>query len=192
MTCKFFRNDCGCSNCEKYRTWWAEEQRHDRLYAMGQLPNSVNPYPNPFKAFTVEAPKGNPEPPDEAGPPPRPEDFSPEALKKAVKEYNASKGPVYIEHPIVGVKADSTKPRFSLLPWASVLEVVKVLEFGAAKYAEDNWQKVPDASRRYFDAAMRHMVAWREGETLDPESGFHHLAHATCCLLFMLWFEVKS
>lgn len=112
-------------------------------------------------------------------------------LEKAIRNANESKGPVYIEHPIVGVKADFSKVRYSLLPWASVLEVVKVLEFGAAKYAEDNWQKVPDASRRYFDAAMRHMVAWREGEKLDPESGFHHLAHATCCLLFMLWFEVK-
>ena len=27
------------------------------------------------------------------------------------------------------------------------------------------------------------------GEQLDPESKLPHLAHAVCCLLFILWFE---
>lgn len=91
-----------------------------------------------------------------------------------------------------GHKADNDKPRFSLVPLSALSEVIKVLEFGAKKYAPDNWQKVPAARTRYYDAAMRHLTAWFSGERNDPESGIHHLAHAGCCVLFLLWFEVKS
>jgi hypothetical protein len=70
------------------------------------------------------------------------------------------------------------------------MEIVKVLEFGAKKYDVDNWQRVPQARTRYFDAAMRHLIAWREGESTDAESGLHHLAHAGCCVVFLLWFEL--
>lgn len=91
-----------------------------------------------------------------------------------------------------GVKHDGGKLRWSLLPLQSVNEVLQVLEFGARKYAPDNWQKVPGARERYYDAAMRHTTAWFNGESHDPESGYHHLAHAACCILFLLWFENKT
>jgi hypothetical protein len=59
----------------------------------------------------------------------------------------------------------------------------------AAKYSPDNWQRVPEPRERYFSAAMRHLVAWKEGATHDLESGLPHLAHAVCCLL---WFDEKE
>lgn len=86
-----------------------------------------------------------------------------------------------------GVKHDSDKPRFSLLPLKQVWDIVAVLEFGAKKYTPCGWQKVPDAENRYFDAAMRHLCAWRSGEKRDPETNLPHLAHAACCLLFLMW-----
>lgn len=85
-----------------------------------------------------------------------------------------------------GKKADAGKARWDLVPLGALGVVVDVLGFGAAKYGDDNWRKVPDARRRYFAAAMRHLVAWYGGERLDPESGLHHLGHAMCCLLFLL------
>ncbi len=88
-----------------------------------------------------------------------------------------------------GKKFDSGKLRFSLLPWEPIRGVIKVLEFGAAKYQIDNWMHVADARRRYFDAAMRHLVAWQEGEKLDSESGLPHLHHAICYLLFLAWHD---
>jgi hypothetical protein len=91
-----------------------------------------------------------------------------------------------------GVKFDSAKPRFSLIPKGTLLEVVKVLEFGAQKYAPDNWIRVPDAQTRYYDAAMRHLQAYFDGEKQDSETQLSHLAHAICCLLFLLWFERNS
>lgn len=89
----------------------------------------------------------------------------------------------------LGIKHDKDKPRWDLLPYDSVGQVVDVLTFGAAKYADDNWKKVPDARRRYIAAAMRHLTAWIAGERKDPESGLHHLAHAACCILFLLWLD---
>lgn len=90
---------------------------------------------------------------------------------------------------ISGVKADTGKLRHSLLPQGTLDEVLKVLEFGAKKYAVDNWQRVEDAETRYYDAAHRHLAAYWNGESTDPESKQHHLAHAICCAMFLMWFD---
>jgi hypothetical protein len=91
-----------------------------------------------------------------------------------------------------GLKYDSGKPRWSLLPFAALLAVVQVLEFGATKYKPNSWQGLENGRERYFDAAIRHLVAWHGGEIIDAESGLHHLAHAACNLLFLLWFDVTG
>jgi len=41
-----------------------------------------------------------------------------------------------------GVKYDSGKPDYTLLPLDALEQVVEVLTFGAAKYDRDNWKKV--------------------------------------------------
>lgn len=92
----------------------------------------------------------------------------------------------------LGDKHDKGKMRWSLLPRWTIAQVIAVLEFGANRYGVDNWMHVPDARRRYYDAAMRHIDAWLHGETDDPESGLPHLAHATCCLLFLMWFDKQG
>jgi hypothetical protein len=96
---------------------------------------------------------------------------------------------VCLEFMMDGVKFDNEKLRWSLLPLTSVQEVVQVLEYGATKYAPDNWMKVPDAQDRYWDAATRHIMAWKMGEKKDSETGKSHLAHAVCCLLYIMWFD---
>ena len=84
-----------------------------------------------------------------------------------------------------GRKFDGGKLEYGLLPPFALEETVKVLTFGAQKYERDNWQKVPDSKRRYFDAMQRHIWSWKQGEKIDSESGIHHLAHAMCCLMFL-------
>lgn len=88
-----------------------------------------------------------------------------------------------------GRKDDTEKLRWDLLPWGGVEQIVKVLNYGARKYAPENWKKVPDARNRYFAAACRHLFAWFRGEKLDPESGLPHLAHVGCCILFLMHFD---
>ena len=91
-----------------------------------------------------------------------------------------------------GIKYDQDKDRWDLVPWAEFKEVVKVLTYGAKKYKDDNWQNIEDPKKRYLAACQRHITAWIIGEKLDQESTFHHLAHAICCLLFLMWFDSKE
>jgi|688.fasta_scaffold1098427_2 hypothetical protein len=113
---------------------------------------------------------------------------------------NLDKGAVNNDHLIdalrygvkTGVKFDQDKPQWTLVPFKALDEVVKVLTIGARKYAPDNWKKVPNARQRYIDAAFRHMSAYAAGEKLDDETGKSHLAHAMCCLLFLLAFDLDK
>lgn len=92
----------------------------------------------------------------------------------------------FIKEKPSGKKYDRKKLNYALLPWDAVEEVVKVLDYGAKKYAPDNWKHVDNAEDRYFAAAMRHLLARRKGFRRDSQSRKLHLAHATCCLLFLL------
>ena len=88
-----------------------------------------------------------------------------------------------------GIKYDTLKTRWDLLPLPMIKQIVDVLTFGSRKYSDNNWKMIPDAKTRYFSAMMRHVEQWQSGEQRDEESGYHHLAHAGCCLLFILWFD---
>jgi hypothetical protein len=88
--------------------------------------------------------------------------------------------------PDLGRKLDVGKDRYDLVPEVAEELFVKVLTFGASKYAPQNWRLVPDWAPRYFAALRRHLAAWRRGERLDPETGLPHLAHAMCCVAFLL------
>jgi len=97
-----------------------------------------------------------------------------------------------ISTPPVGRKADDGKPRWDLLPWAATAQVVDVLTFGARKYEPENWRFVDGWRWRYYRAAVGHVAAWWLGERNDRESGLPHLAHAACCLLFLIELDVDD
>ena len=90
-----------------------------------------------------------------------------------------------------GKKFDDKKLRWDLLPYAEVEDVVKILTHGAKKYGDENWKLVSKGRGRYLAAAMRHIVAWKKGEIVDRDTGVSHLAHAVCCLLFLMWIDKK-
>ena len=91
-----------------------------------------------------------------------------------------------------GIKYDSEKPKMNLLPPKAIVEISKVLTFGAAKYDAENWRKLDDLQNRYTAGALRHIFAHMDGEQLDPETNLSHLAHAMCCLLFKLEIELEE
>ena len=82
-------------------------------------------------------------------------------------------------------KHDTGKPRLDLIPPAALLDIAKVLEYGARKYDESTWQQVPEGRKRYLAAALRHINAYMRGEMNDTESSLPHLAHALTNLLFV-------
>jgi hypothetical protein len=86
------------------------------------------------------------------------------------------------------LKFDVDKLPLHLLSTEAMNQTAAVLKFGAQKYAEHNWRK-GFAWSRPLSAAMRHITAFNDGEDRDPESGLSHLAHAACCIMFLLEFE---
>ena len=82
----------------------------------------------------------------------------------------------------------SVKTRYDLIPWCAVGEIADVLAYGADKYTANNWCRGTNWGR-YFAALCRHVFAWRAGEDKDPETGFSHLAHAGCCLIFLMEYQ---
>lgn len=89
------------------------------------------------------------------------------------------------------IKHDNGKPCFHLLPMDAIAEVHRVLECGATKYAPNNWARGTNWLR-YWNAAARHLFAWVKGDNVDPETGLSHVAHAVCCLLFILSYELRQ
>lgn len=86
------------------------------------------------------------------------------------------------------VKHDKGKPDYSLLPLTEMEAIVKVLELGAKKYNRDNYKRGDGHSdARLIGACLRHISAYQSGEECDEESQESHIAHAACCLIFMLY-----
>lgn len=86
------------------------------------------------------------------------------------------------------MKFDDNKLPVNLLSTEALLQTAAVLKFGADKYHAHNWRD-GFAWSRPLAAAMRHIMAYNDGEDKDPESGLSHLAHAACCIMFLLEFE---
>ena len=100
-----------------------------------------------------------------------------------------------------GHKDDMGKAPFHLIPPEFLFALATILEFGAKKYAERNWEKGISYSR-LFSALMRHMWAWWGGKnptsqnfalgTFDEETKYSHLWHAGFCIMALATFEERG
>ena len=90
-----------------------------------------------------------------------------------------------------GRKDDQGKLPYHLLPPEVLEEMARVLQFGAGKYGERNYERGMAWSRP-FSALMRHMWAWWSGDGRDPETGYSHLSHALCCIAFLIVYERRN
>lgn len=90
--------------------------------------------------------------------------------------------------PEQSAKADSGKPRPTLVPPSLIRAVTAIREYGCKKYHDpENWRKVEP--QRYQDALYRHWLAYLEGEVDDPESGLPHLWHIATNVAFLIEME---
>lgn len=90
-----------------------------------------------------------------------------------------------------GLRYNSGKPRWSLLPWDALAAVLNVMELGATKYAPRNWEKGLSWEQTY-DALMRHLQAWYARNDRDEEWNQLHLAHAAWNVLVLLAFQLRG
>ena len=66
-----------------------------------------------------------------------------------------------------------------------LLEVGLAMLEGAAKYGKFNYRAVGVRSSVYYDATMRHLMSWYEGEDVDPDSGMSHITKAIASLVVL-------
>lgn len=74
------------------------------------------------------------------------------------------------------------KAPLSVVPMNVVAELGVAMMEGALKYGRHNYRGVGVRSSVYFDAAMRHLIAYWEGEDIDPDSGLSHITKAMASL----------
>lgn len=90
-----------------------------------------------------------------------------------------------------GMRFNEGKPQWSLIDFKSLEPMVRVLEFGAKKYARDNWKKGLDKNQ-ILESMMRHVVALMDGEVNDSESGLPHIGHIMCNTMFWSFMNRKE
>jgi hypothetical protein len=77
-----------------------------------------------------------------------------------------------------GGRKEESEARFDLIPPDALTELARVYGKGAQKYEPGNWLK-GYPFHLSIAALERHVQKFKAGEDYDPESGLHHLAHAT-------------
>jgi hypothetical protein len=90
-------------------------------------------------------------------------------------------------------KDDDGKPKWHLLDLSFTGAMVRILTFGAKKYAPDNWKVVDNARERYYDALMRHTnAAMDDPGSTDPEHGETHWAAVAVNAMFLWWLDTRE
>lgn len=79
------------------------------------------------------------------------------------------------------------KLRWDLLPLEEIEDIVKVYTAGSIKYGDNNWQNLDNGYQRYKAAMLRHLLEYEKGNTVDEDTGCHHLAQVAWNAIAMLW-----
>ena len=88
----------------------------------------------------------------------------------------------------IGLRFNQGKLPMRLIPVCWIRGLAEILQFGSIKYSDRNWELGMKWSLPY-ECAMRHLLAWFNGERNDPESNLHHLLHAAWNCLAGYFYE---
>lgn len=94
----------------------------------------------------------------------------PPATAASIKESNPKDS--------IGVR----KAPLSCVPATVLLELGVAMQEGAHKYRRHNYRAIGVRASVYYDATMRHLFSWWEGEDIDPDSGLSHVTKAIASL----------
>jgi hypothetical protein len=82
---------------------------------------------------------------------------------------------------MVGVR----KAPMSTVPANVLAEIGVAMLEGSVKYGRHNYRAAGVRASVYYDAVMRHLMSWWEGEDMDPDSGMNHITKAVSCLVVL-------
>lgn len=77
------------------------------------------------------------------------------------------------------------KVPMSTIPSPVLAELGVAMLEGAMKYGRHNYRVIGVRGSVYYDAVMRHMLSWWEGENIDPDSGLNHITKAIASLVVL-------
>lgn len=72
--------------------------------------------------------------------------------------------------------------QFAAIPNSVIFGLGVAMLEGALKYGRHNYRVAGVRSSIYYEAAMGHLMAWWEGEDVDPDSGLPHVVKAMASL----------
>lgn len=81
----------------------------------------------------------------------------------------------------IGIK----KVPLSTIPANVLAEIGLAMFEGARKYGRHNYRIAGIRSSIYYDAVLRHLIAWWENEDIDEDSGLNHITKALACLVIL-------
>lgn len=81
---------------------------------------------------------------------------------------------------------DADNVRYDLIPNEGLKRIAATLQKGAVKYGEHNWKKGMPVGE-CLNHAIRHIYKYLEGDKTED-----HLAHASCNLLFCMYYEAQE
>ena len=109
---------------------------------------------------------------------------------KEEKETQVNQGDVQaldmVKTMVEAMRFNDGKVEWSLVDFKSLEPMVRVLEFGAQKYAKHNWKQGMDVTKM-MESLLRHAFSFLSGETEDQESGISHIGHIMCNAMFIQW-----
>lgn len=77
------------------------------------------------------------------------------------------------------------KVPFSTISAPVMAEVGLAMLEGARKYGRHNYRVAGVRASVYYDANLRHLMAWWEGEDIDPDSSLNHVTKAIAGLMVL-------
>lgn len=86
----------------------------------------------------------------------------------------------------------TAKVPLSPVPARVLGEVGLAMMEGSLKYGRFNFRTAGVRASVYYDAALRHLMAWYEGQDLDPDSGLPHVVKAIACLAVLRDSEIQG
>jgi hypothetical protein len=77
------------------------------------------------------------------------------------------------------------------LPVEILMEWATVFDYGAEKYARNNWRSGTEW-HEFYGSAFRHLIKWWLGEDIDPETGLNHMAHALWNIATLRYYQIHG
>lgn len=78
------------------------------------------------------------------------------------------------------------KPPLHAIPPSALIHLGLAMENGEGKYGLFNWRSKRVSSSVYYDAALRHLMSWWDGEEVAADSIVHHLGHVMACCAILV------